>query len=46
MLIPPDNFGMVEPGFYRCSKLEADHLPFLETLQLKSLILLDVAKPP
>lgn len=46
MLIPPDNFGMVEPGFYRCSKLEADHLPFLETLQLKLLVLLDVAKPP
>lgn len=46
MLVPPDNFGLVEPGVYRCSKLEQDHFPFLETLQLKLLILLDAAKPP
>lgn len=46
MLIPPDNFGVVQKGVYRCSKLEGDHLPFLETLDLKLLILLDVAKPP
>lgn len=46
MLIPPDNFGVVQKGVYRCSKLEGDHLPFLETLNLKLLILLDVAKPP
>ncbi|RKP31980.1 hypothetical protein METBISCDRAFT_26112 [Metschnikowia bicuspidata] len=46
MLIPPDNFGVVQKGVYRCSKLEGDHLPFLETLKLKLLIFLDVAKPP
>lgn len=46
MLVPPDNFGLVETGIYRCSKLEADHFPFIETLQLKSLVLLDAAKPP
>lgn len=46
MLVPPDNFGLVEPGVYRCSKLEAGHFPFLETLQLKTLVLLDAAKPP
>lgn len=46
MLVPPDNFGLVEPGVYRCLKLEADHVPFIETLQLKSLVLLDAAKPP
>lgn len=46
MLIPPDNFGLVEAGVYRCSKLEAGHFPFLATLQLKSLVLLDAAKPP
>lgn len=46
MLIPPDNFGLVEAGVYRCSKLEAGNFPFLETLQLKSLVLLDAAKPP
>lgn len=46
MLVPPDNFGLVEPGVYRCLKLEADHIPFLATLQLKSIVLLDAAKPP
>lgn len=46
MLVPPDNFGLVEPGIYRCSKLESDHFPFLETLKLKSLIVLDAEKPP
>lgn len=46
MLVPPDNFGLVEPGVYRCLKLEADHMPFLATLQLKSIVLLDAAKPP
>lgn len=46
MLIPPDNFGVVQKGVYRCSKLEGEHMPFLETLKLKLLILLDVAKPP
>lgn len=46
MLVPPDNFGLVETGIYRCSKLEAGHFPFLETLQLKSLVVLDAGKPP
>ncbi|CUM45330.1 uncharacterized protein AC631_00445 [Debaryomyces fabryi] len=46
MLVPPDNFGLVEPGIYRCSKLEPEHFPFLETLQLKSLVVLDAEKPP
>lgn len=46
MLVPPDNFGLVETGVYRCSKLEGDHFPFLETLQLRSLVLLDAEKPP
>lgn len=46
MLVPPDNFGMVESGVYRCLKLDSNHFPFLETLQLKSLVLLDAEKPP
>lgn len=46
MLVPPDNFGLVETGVYRCSKLESDHFPFLETLQLRLLIVLDAEKPP
>lgn len=46
MLVSPDNFGLIEPGVYRCLKLEADHTPFLATLQLNSIVLLDAAKPP
>lgn len=46
MLVSPENFGLVEPGVYRCTKLKSDNFPFLETLQLKSLLLLDVEKPP
>ncbi|CUM65262.1 uncharacterized protein PRCAT00002895001 [Priceomyces carsonii] len=45
MLVPPENFGLVEPGIYRCSKLESDNFPFLETLKLKSIIVLDAEKP-
>ncbi|KAG7664069.1 uncharacterized protein J8A68_002393 [[Candida] subhashii] len=46
MLVPPDSFGLVEPGIYRCSKLETDNFPFLQTLKLKSIIILDAEKPP
>lgn len=46
MLVPPDNFGLVEPGVYRCSKLDADNFPFLETLQLNTILLLDAENPP
>lgn len=46
MLVPPDNFGLVEPGIYRSTKLEPENFPFLETLQLKSLVVLDAEKPP
>ncbi|EGW30953.1 uncharacterized protein SPAPADRAFT_141685 [Spathaspora passalidarum NRRL Y-27907] len=45
MLVSPNNFGVVEPGLYRCSKLENDNLPFLSTLNLKSIIILDAEKP-
>ncbi|ODQ82064.1 hypothetical protein BABINDRAFT_114955 [Babjeviella inositovora NRRL Y-12698] len=46
MLVPPMNFGLVEEGIYRCGKLEQINNAFLETLQLKSVILLDAEKPP
>ena len=46
MLVPPENFGLVELGVYRCSKFELDNLPFLETLNLRSIVLLDAEKPP
>ncbi|RLV93968.1 Protein OCA4 [Spathaspora sp. JA1] len=44
MLVSPNNFGVVEPGLHRCSKLENDNLPFLSTLNLKSIIILDTEK--
>ncbi|KAI5951474.1 hypothetical protein KGF54_004548 [Candida jiufengensis] len=46
MLVSPENFGIVEPGIYRCSKLEIENFQFLETLSLKSIISLDAEKPP
>lgn len=46
MLVPPENYGLVEPGVHRCSKLEAENFPFLSTLRLNLLVLLDAAKPP
>lgn len=46
MLVPPDNFGLVETGVYRCSKLEPDHFPFIETLNLKTILLLDAENSP
>ncbi|ODV94013.1 hypothetical protein PACTADRAFT_35752 [Pachysolen tannophilus NRRL Y-2460] len=45
MFVPPDNFGLVEEGIYRCAKLDPLNYPFLETLNLTSLILLDAEKP-
>ncbi|CAI5757013.1 unnamed protein product [Candida verbasci] len=46
MLVTPENFGLVEPGIYRSSKLDSDNFPFLETLNLKSIVILDAEKPP
>ncbi|KAI3406804.2 hypothetical protein KGF56_000409 [Candida oxycetoniae] len=46
MLVSPENFGVVEPGIYRCSKIEVENFQFLETLILKSIVILDAEKPP
>lgn len=46
MLLPPDNFGLVEEGIYRCAKLDPLNFAFLDTLDLKCLILVDAEKPP
>ncbi|CAK9435693.1 uncharacterized protein LODBEIA_P04200 [Lodderomyces beijingensis] len=46
MLVSPENFGVVEPGIYRCSKIEVENFQFLETLTLKSIVVLDAEKPP
>ncbi|OWB74080.1 hypothetical protein B5S31_g3856 [[Candida] boidinii] len=45
MLVPPDNFGLVEDGIYRCSKLDPLNHPFLLTLKLKAILLLDEENP-
>lgn len=45
MLVPPNNFGLVEEGLYRCTKLELDNFPFLETLGLRSIVIMDAEKP-
>lgn len=46
MLVPPENCGLVEPGIYRCSKLDPDNFPYLDTLELRSIVLVDAEKPP
>lgn len=46
MLVPPENFGVVEPVIYRCSKLISENFSFIETLNLNSLIILDAEKVP
>ena len=46
MLVPPENFGTVESGIYRSTKLESENFPFLQTLNLRSMVILDTEKPP
>ncbi|GMM36672.1 Oca4 protein [Saccharomycopsis crataegensis] len=46
MLVPPTNFGIVEDGVYRASYLDSINFFFLETLHLKSILLVDAEKPP
>ncbi|KAF6014996.1 hypothetical protein HII12_001049 [Brettanomyces bruxellensis] len=45
MLVPPDNFALVEDGIYRCSKLDPINNSFLDTLQLKSIVWMDEENP-
>lgn len=40
VLVPPTNFSMVEEGLYRSGFPEPSNFPFLETLNLKSIIYL------
>lgn len=40
VLVPPTNFSMVEEGLYRSGFPEPSNFPFLETLNLKSVIYL------
>lgn len=45
MLTPPEGYGTVEDGIYRCSFLSPLHFAFLETLGLHSLIVLNLDRP-
>lgn len=46
MLVPPENFAMVEDGIFRCSKLDAINISFLKSLDLKSIAWINEEKPP
>lgn len=46
MLAPPEYYGVVEDGVYRCSALTTLSFAFLETLGLKTLISLNPDRPP
>ncbi|QPG73722.1 hypothetical protein FOA43_001035 [Brettanomyces nanus] len=45
MLVPPDNFALVEDGIYRCSKLDPINHSFVDTLNLKSVVWMDEERP-
>lgn len=45
MLVPPQKFGMVEGGVYRCLEVLPLNLGFLSTLGLNSIVWLDREKP-
>ncbi|CAO1621916.1 unnamed protein product [Parajaminaea phylloscopi] len=45
MLVPPNNFGMVEEDLYRSGAPDGINLPFLAKLHLKSLIWLAPEEP-
>lgn len=45
MLVPPQKFGMVEVGVYRCIEVLPLNLGFVSTLALNSIVWLDREKP-
>lgn len=45
MLVPPNNFGMVEEDLYRSGAPDAINIPFLAKLQLKSVLWLAPEEP-
>ncbi len=44
-MVPPNDFAIVERNVYRTSMPSAKHFPFLETLKLKTALLLSTEKP-
>lgn len=45
MLTPPDSFGCVEEGIYRCATIEPINAQFLYTLNLRMILTLNPYKP-
>ena len=44
MLFPPALFGHVEEGLYRCALPTEINMPFLESLSLKTIVLLETGR--
>lgn len=45
MYVPPQKYGMVEPGIHRCIDLQPINLEFISTLGLNSVVWIDREKP-
>ncbi|KAJ3299328.1 hypothetical protein HK104_009353 [Borealophlyctis nickersoniae] len=45
ILNPPDGFGIIEPGVYRSHALQPTNFPFLQTLNLKTVLVLSPDPP-
>lgn len=46
MLTPPEAFGTVESGIYRCAAIDPFHFAFLDTLGLRTIVVLNLNRPP
>ena len=46
ILVPPQNFGLVEDGLYRSGQPTELSYPFLEQLQLRTILHLSADEPP
>lgn len=46
MLTPPEAFGTVEDGVYRCASIDPFHFAFLDTLGLRTVVVLNLTRPP
>jgi len=44
-LVPPDAYGIVEPGVYRSNVLQPSNFAFIATLQLRKVLILSPEMP-
>lgn len=45
LLIPPEQFGIVEKGLYRSDMLHPSHFPFIKSLNIKIILVLSPEVP-